>query len=524
MTLVILLLIYIVIGLNYEYHRQDVTLYPLVDSGGDKSSFPGRNEGLSRQYSTRQRVPPCLKAVAGIYLTKLSLSAGILLLLSGDISLNPGPSKNYAVEKCSVCLKQINKRQPRLPCKGCNQNIHLKCLGSDFEISGLCRLCCHLAESSGDESIDISDLCLFENLNKICKKRGMKIIHQNIQSLSAKIDQLRLLVRETKSGIHLLTLSETWVKRDASDGEFEIPGYKLFRKDRDGKNGGTAVFAREDIMVSRREDLELSSVEALWLEVSLPNSRGFLVGTFYRPDRTSKYYDHEFMTKLNNMLDLVLAQGKEVILTGDFNCCFMSNSRNNSDCNQLKSLCRYSDLKQLIAQPTRVTKDTISLIDLVATSCPQNISDSGVITSHLSDHELIYCIRRLNWLKAPSQIKTFRNYANYNPGDFCKDLESVQWNFVVIPDRHVAAVDQLWNAFKSSFVSVADRHAPIIQRRVRGIDNCPWLNKDIKLVMRQRDYFHSKARKTNHSEDWASYRCLRNRVSNATKKAKAAYK
>ena len=80
-------------------------------------------------------------------------------------------------------------------------------------------------------------------------------------------------------------------------------------------------------------------------------------------------------------------------------------------------------------------------------------------------------------------------------------LESVQWNSVVIPDRHVAAVDQLWNAFKSSFVSVAVRHAPIIQRRVRGIDNCPWLNKEIKLVMRQRDYFHSKARKTNHSED-----------------------
>ena len=55
-------------------------------------------------------------------------------------------------------------------------------------------------------------------------------------------------------------------------------------------------------------------------------------------------------------------------------------------------------------------------------------------------------------------------------------------------------VDQLWHDFKSAFVSVADRHAPIIQRRVRGIDNCPWVNKEMKSVMRQRDYFHSKAR------------------------------
>ena len=74
--------------------------------------------------------------------------------------------------------------------------------------------------------------------------------------------------------------------------------------------------------------------------------------------------------------------------------------------------------------------------------------------------------------------------------------------------------------FKSAFVSVADRHAPIIQRRVRGIDNCPWLNKEIKSVMPQRDYFHSKARKTNDSEDWPSYRCHRNSVSNAIKKGK----
>ena len=73
-------------------------------------------------------------------------------------------------------------------------------------------------------------------------------------------------------------------------------------------------------------------------------------------------------------------------------------------------------------------------------------------------------------------------------------------------------VDQRWDDFKSAFVSVADRHAPIIQRRVRWIDNSPWLNKEIKSVMRQQDYFHSKARKTNNSGDWPSYRCHRNCV------------
>lgn len=84
-------------------------------------------------------------------------------------------------------------------------------------------------------------------------------------------------------------------------------------------------------------------------------------------------------------------------------------------------------------------------------------------------------------------------------------------------------MDQLWHDFQTAFVSVTDRHAPAIQRRVGGIDNCPWLNKEIKSVMRQRDYFHSKAKKTNLSEDWASYRCYGNRATNAIKRAKAVY-
>ena len=38
----------------------------------------------------------------------------------------------------------------------------------------------------------------------------------------------------------------------------------------------------------------------------------FLVGTFYKPDCSSKYYDKDFMVKLNNMLDIAAAENKEL--------------------------------------------------------------------------------------------------------------------------------------------------------------------------------------------------------------------
>lgn len=47
------------------------------------------------------------------------------------------------------------------------------------------------------------------------------------------------------------------------------------------------------------------------------------------------------------------------------------------------------NLKQLINSPTRISRDSKSLIDLIAVNYPQNICDSGVVSANLSDHELV---------------------------------------------------------------------------------------------------------------------------------------
>ena len=425
----------------------------LVVFNGNRYYVPDQNHCSSRHYSASPSTPPCWKARAGLKLVRLSLCAGYLVLLSGDVSLNPGP------------------------------------------VNGL---------------------------NGVVKLRGLKFIHQNVQSLGDKIDQLRLLLQELHSGIQIITLSETWIKPDRNDSEYELPGYRLFRKDRKGNHGGVAVFVHDALVATRRDDLELDTVEGMWLEIAVPKSRSFLVGNFYRPDRTSSYYDKDFMVKLNGILDTASAEGKEMLLFGDFNCCFMSSHRNDSDCKQLKSLFRSLNIKQLIDQPTRITKNSKSLIDLVAVNCPQNVCESGVVSAHLSDHELVYCVRKLNWKRAPSQVKTFRNYAHFNVDAFRNDLKGVNWNSAPCPGGPVI-VDKLWHDFKRGFITIADRHAPLTQRRVRGIDNCPWLNNSIKATMRQRDYFHKRALKSNTSQDWASYRHFRNRVTNEIRSAKASY-
>ena len=70
---------------------------------------------------------------------------------------------------------------------------------------------------------------------------------------------------------------------------------------------------------------------------------------------------------------------------------------------------------------------------------------------------------------------------------------------------------------------MADRHAPLIQKRVRGVDNCPWMTGQIKKDIRQRGYFLKKARKSSFDEDWLAYKSMRNRVTNSVKREKQTY-
>ena len=125
------------------------------------------------------------------------------------------------------------------------------------------------------------------------------------------------------------------------------------------------------------------------------------------------------------------------------------------------------------------------------------------------------------------ETKIFRNYAKYDPAKFCEDLRGVNWvdsmNSSGTANKNVLFVENLWLNFKSAFLKVADRHAPLIQKRVRSVDNCPWMTGQIKKHMRQRDYFLEKARKSSRDEDCLAYKSMRNPVTNSVKNAKQTY-
>ena len=87
-------------------------------------------------------------------------------------------------------------------------------------------------------------------------------------------------------------------------------------------------------------------------------------------------------------------ESKDIFIFGDLNCDLLGN-RSHRATSLLNSFAQIYQLQQLIDEPTRCSASTRTLIDVVYTNCPSKVAASGVIRLGISDHDLIYAIRKV---------------------------------------------------------------------------------------------------------------------------------
>ena len=157
-------------------------------------------------------------------------------------------------------------------------------------------------------------------------------------------------------------------------------------------------------------------------------------------------------------------ENKEIYILGDLNINLLA--QNASICKKLQEIMELYQLTQIINDPTRITESSRSLLDVCITSTPEKIISSDVIHLGISDHNLIYAIRKLNCIpKTRTQTSVeYRNFKNFNAESFLNDLYILPWTEIDSKEN----VDAMWECWKSLFVQVLDKHhAPLKTRRVR---------------------------------------------------------
>ena len=177
-----------------------------------------------------------------------------------------------------------------------------------------------------------------------------------------------------------------------------------------------------------------------------------------------------------------------------------------------------NDLEQLINSPTRICEQKRTAIDLVFVNNTHRIVDNGVIHSAISDHSFVYCTMKSGVPKHLPKSIEYRSYRKYDKSSFIKDLKETDWNMIDLNGDIDPAVE-MWNTL---FTDVANRHAPIKKNRIKGAKT-PSMTSDLKNAMRDRDFHHAKAIKTNSKCHWEMYKKMKNFMNKEVKKCKAEY-
>ena len=108
------------------------------------------------------------------------------------------------------------------------------------------------------------------------KTKGLKVLHLNVHNF-VKLDE----IFTSFQNIDIFGGTETHINEDISSN-VKIRGFKYIDKPRtNGAGGGVGVYISERIQFIRRFDLENDLIECLWLQISYPNTKGFLIGIIY---------------------------------------------------------------------------------------------------------------------------------------------------------------------------------------------------------------------------------------------------
>ena len=185
-----------------------------------------------------------------------------------------------------------------------------------------------------------------------------------------------------------------------------------------------------------------------------------------------------------------------VILTGDFNLpgTNWSESLVKHD-SSYKAIHEHSleilhghGLQQLVTFPTL----QVNTLDLVATNKPSSIINIQS-SADVSDHDMVpFDVRsQVTMIEQPPRTIYMYHRANW-------DVLREELHVALTTDHggtlEGTDVEQLWSKFKSSIVQVVNKYIPykLTQKRHR----LPWINNNIKRLIRKRDRLYNLYRST----------------------------
>ena len=465
------------------------------------------------------------------------------ILISGDISTNPGPTLGTkpTTTKCKSCFKTLARNHRTATCEQCKFPYHIKCAGitprnhcellrkttyqwmcsNCFASAFPFTACNDLSELSIDhesdkhnemvqndlDNVNISEAISFMKKERNKHPQELLMCHLNINSIQNKFEELKDIIHKSRTDV--MIVSETKIDSTFPDAQFKIEGFKPYRNDR--KKGGGGIMALVSTKV-QSEELELEmkyrTLEVLPVRLTTTKRKMIVLCIYRPPSPVSGTYRTTLEEELSHICNWAALTCQAVVIIGDLNLDRLRPDK--AEGKLLLDLEEQQGLTCLIKEPTRVSTNkkgtTQTLIDVILTNEPNIVKVSGVYNPELSDHSLVYAFMKDKLKeKFNSKVISFRSYKNLNTDDLNMQLSIAPWHVGEIFDD----IDDKVGFFNSLMKGILDEQLPLKKMKVRQQD-VPYMTVEWKQAIRAKRKAAKRYDKHKTKENWDRKNKLRN--------------
>ena len=273
-------------------------------------------------------------------------------------------------------------------------------------------------------------------------------------------------------------------------------GYTTYRRDHSGQKGRDVIILVKSSLSSHAKPEYSTECENLWIQLNLRGSKSVLIGAYYKPQELDLPGFEAFCKSLN----LVRQSNSQIWLLGDFNLPKMDwkSQTPKPDCNHLSfysdCLEAFSDclLELMVTSPTRGQ----NILDLFFTSNPTLVNKVTIMPG-LSDHDII--LAEVN--SRPEVIKQVPcDIPLYKKADWDQLKKSMRQLLTELQSAPATTDSQiLRDKFAARLQQGIDEYIPT--RKAGTRDGFPWINQEIRRLIRKRDKLYNRWSRSGRPDD-----------------------
>ena len=532
---------------------------------------------VSRSYHAGIQIPPSIKL-------KHTASINILMLMvCGDIQVNPGPTNLADIFPCAFCEIHVNWSQDAVCCDECDHWYHKTCISmssSQFagigDVSWKCFKCstpncssflyqhynvsisnsfASLSNIPGDDTVfNKTPISPFAPTlhSSPCQVGNTRAPHSTAtastssiadctcsSSATPRLGNFRIVVAningargKTADVEHLcnymdpdaLIFCETKVNNKIHSSEFLPANYRAncFRKDRTSEGGGVLIALKSHYVV---EEVELIDVdcEVVWVKIVLQNCNPMFISSFYRPPSDNILSLDSFEKSFQYISNMCKNNPTVTFMTaGDFNA---------PDIDWDLGAVKPDSNKKGICQKVIDIFNTFGLVQLQnSPTRGDNILDlfgtnkPNLVKSiknipGISDHDALAIDMDI---QAQLSKKPPHKVFKWGKADWdSMKADTIDFSKQYLDVSGNRSVSENYSSIENHLKKVLNTHVPSKMSRIRS--DVPWLTNELKRQCRRKQRLYNKSKKSGKREHKEAYSRMLKDTQSKLKQARWQY-